>query len=596
MTGGTAQTASNRRLSLGMAGGLATLVAACLLFAPVAAGSSKRLVASVVDLTLSVDKAGSCKGTVTSKPTGIDCGGTCSAKFAQNSRPALIARPDAGSTCEGWSEPSCANTSVCYVSLDKDKSVTATFVGSSSTLSVSKTGSGTVTSTPDGIACGNTCSAQFKTGTDVSLVAVADQGWRFQSWGGACSDNGGCGLSLDGDKSVTATFVKLSSTLSVSKTGSGTVTSTPAGIACGNTCSAQFRTGTDVALNAVADQGWKFLNWGGACSGNGACNVPLDGDKSVTATFEAVGAPPARGTLTVTRQGSGSGSVRSDPAGISCGAACSATYPPGTKVNLSAAASDNSTFTGWGGACSGTADTCAVTVTAVASVTASFAAKDPTQPAPPAPPPATPPTAPKTPPPAVTPEIDGFSQPEPPAKVTIDTANPRDVKSVAELAAGVTGNGLIEQEVARGTLAVQAAGIRCGFNQFRCYTRLDPGQRVVLRARPLANYVFSAWTGACAGQGPRCVVVAHALRTVTALFTPRTAVASVGFDVSQISVRVKWLRSVGSGQIIVSGRIGGPAALRVQVRRPGGGPLITRRLAVAGGSFRNVIPRPPDGG
>ncbi len=77
---------------------------------------------------------------------------------------------------------------------------------------------------------------------------------------------------------------------------------------------------------------------------------------------------------------------------------------------------------------------------------------------------------------------------------------------------------------------------------------------------------------------------------MTALFTPRTAVASVGFDVSQISVRVKWLRSVGSGQIIVSGRIGGPAALRVQVRRPGGGPLITRRLAVAGGSFRNVIP------
>src|SRR6266508_6945184 len=267
MTGGTAQTASNRRLSLGMAGGLATLVAACLLFAPVAAGSSKRLVASVVDLTLSVDKAGSGKGTVTSKPTGIDCGGTCSAKFAQNSRPALIARPDAGSTFEGWSEPSCANTSVCYVSLDKDKSVTATFVGSSSTLSVSKTGSGTVTSTPDGIACGKTCSAQFKTGTDVSLVAVADQGWRCQSWGGACSDNGGCGLSLDGDKSVTATFVKLSSTLSVSKTGSGTVTSTPAGIACGNTCSAQFRTGTDVALNAVADQGWKFLNWGGACSG-----------------------------------------------------------------------------------------------------------------------------------------------------------------------------------------------------------------------------------------------------------------------------------------------------------------------------------------
>ncbi len=40
-----------------------------------------------------------------------------------------------------------------------------------------------------------------------------------------------------------------------------------------------------VVLTAVADEGWTFSGWTGACTGTDACSVTMDGDKTVTATF-----------------------------------------------------------------------------------------------------------------------------------------------------------------------------------------------------------------------------------------------------------------------------------------------------------------------
>jgi hypothetical protein len=78
-------------------------------------------------------------------------------------------------------------------------------------------------------------------------------------------------------------------------------------------------------------------------------------------------------TLTVSKSGSGSGTVTSDPAGINYPATPAASFPYGTSVTLTAGALSGSTFTGWGGeGCSGTG-TCAVTMTQARNVTASFA-------------------------------------------------------------------------------------------------------------------------------------------------------------------------------------------------------------------------------
>ena len=88
-------------------------------------------------------------------------------------------------------------------------------------------------------------------------------------------------------------------------------------------------------------------------------------------------------TLNVSKTGAGAGTVTSSPAGINCGGDCTQNYPSGTVVTLSAAASSGSTFSAWGGACTG-AGTCIVTLDAAKSVSAGFALENLTPPADPA--------------------------------------------------------------------------------------------------------------------------------------------------------------------------------------------------------------------
>jgi hypothetical protein len=65
----------------------------------------------------------------------------------------------------------------------------------------------------------------------------------------------------------------------------GTVTSNPAGIDCGDTCSASFAKDGTVTLTASTRGNAVFAGWSGACTGTGACTLTMDGNKSVTATF-----------------------------------------------------------------------------------------------------------------------------------------------------------------------------------------------------------------------------------------------------------------------------------------------------------------------
>src|SRR5438270_35373 len=83
----------------------------------------------------------------------------------------------------------------------------------------------------------------------------------------------------------------------------------------------QVEAAVSVRLSQRADAGSVFRGWGGGCSGPGACAVKADADRTVWADFGA------RRTLTVTV--SGSGSVTSAPAGISCPGACSAGFADG---------------------------------------------------------------------------------------------------------------------------------------------------------------------------------------------------------------------------------------------------------------------------
>lgn len=67
--------------------------------------------------------------------------------------------------------------------------------------------------------------------------------------------------------------------------GSGTVTSNPAGINCGSDCSENFSVGDSVTVNAAAAAGSTFAGWSGACTGTGPCTIKMNTNQTVTATF-----------------------------------------------------------------------------------------------------------------------------------------------------------------------------------------------------------------------------------------------------------------------------------------------------------------------
>ncbi len=443
--------------------------------------------------TLTVSLSGSGSGTVTSSPVGISCGSDCAENYAPGTSVVLTATPAAGSSFNGWSGACSGATAQCTVSMGSSQSVTASFVSAPTTrlVTLTKSGSGTgsVTSSPAGLSCAAECgvaSSSFASNTTVTLVAQAASGSTFAGWSGACSGTGNCTIAAGtSSASVTASFntsggggttvtpllqtnisgatgslqffsvavptgatnlkiqtsggtgdadlyVRFGQTptttlyecgsffvgnnescdvpfpnvgtyhimlegytafsgltltasyqtstvqnhaLTVSRqgTGSGTVTSTPAGINCGSTCSASYAAGTSVTLIAQAASGSSFTGWSGACNGTASsCNVSMSSARSVTASFNST---TATRPFVLNKAGSGTGSVTITPPGITCDPGCTRSWPvvsSSAVVTLVAQASAGSTFTGWSGACSGTG-TCTIAAgSSAVNVTASF--------------------------------------------------------------------------------------------------------------------------------------------------------------------------------------------------------------------------------
>lgn len=418
---------------------------------------------------LAVTKSGSGTGTVTSNPSGINCGDGCIANFPTGSTVALAATPTGGSTFVGWSGSGCSGTGACVVAMNGDRAVTAQFSAAPSVrLTIEKTGNGTVTSAPPGIGCGSTCSANFTSGSSVALTATPTGGATFGSWGGACSGTGACTVVMNGPQTVTATFIPpapaTTLTVEISGTGSGTVTSAPAGInGCTATCSANFPLLTDVTLTASPTGGSTFAGWNGAgCSGTGPCTVDMTSSQTVTATFAAP--PPSTAALTVTKAGMGTGTVSSSPGGINCGNDCSGNFPSGSSVTLTATATGGSTFAGWSGGCGGTG-TCTVAMNGPQTRTATF---------------------------------------NPPV-------------GMATLTVSRTGTG-------DGTVTSSPGGINCGND---CSGSFPGGSTVTLNAVPAIGSTFVGWSGGgCSGTGT-CETVMAGSETVIAQFDANPGMATL---------------------------------------------------------------------
>ena len=78
-------------------------------------------------------------------------------------------------------------------------------------------------------------------------------------------------------------------------------------------------------------------------------------------------------TVTLQKEGIGSGTISSTPLGIDCEITCSGDFDQGTTVSFNAAPAPRSVFMGWsGGACSGAVPTCTVVINANQTIKATF--------------------------------------------------------------------------------------------------------------------------------------------------------------------------------------------------------------------------------
>ena len=121
--------------------------------------------------------------------------------------------------------------------------------------------------------------------SSVSITATADAGYEFTSWSGdASGTDNPLTVSMNGNKTITANFIRTQYTLSIGKIGDGTITQE---VTSSAKTTEEYNSGDVVSLLATPDTGWIFNSWSGSSTSTlNQIDITIDGTKSVTATFE----------------------------------------------------------------------------------------------------------------------------------------------------------------------------------------------------------------------------------------------------------------------------------------------------------------------
>ena len=242
---------------------------------------SKIIPSSPQTYTLTVNKAGTGSGIISSSPAGITCGGDCTETYNAGAAITLTATPDTSSTFTGWSG-ACGSTGSCSVTMDAAKSVTATFALKTSAITATAGTGGSIS--PSGTVLANYGSSQLFTITASAGYSIANVLVDGASVGAVASYTFS---NITATHTISANFAPVTYGLTVSKagTGSGIISSSPAGITCGGDCTETYNAGAAITLTATPDTSSTFTGWSGACGSTGSCSVTMDAAKSVTATF-----------------------------------------------------------------------------------------------------------------------------------------------------------------------------------------------------------------------------------------------------------------------------------------------------------------------
>jgi Subtilase family/Divergent InlB B-repeat domain len=333
------------------------------------------------------------------------------------------------------------------------------------TLTITSPSNGKINSSDGTIDCGGSCVANYLSGQVVALQAIANSGNQFQQWGGDCSGTiNPITVTMNSAKTCTATFIPLYS-LTITSPSNGNVTSQDGYISCGSQCSKEYPSGQSVTLQATANSGNQFKQWGGDCSGTtNPLTLTMNSAKTCTATFETTSSNTTV-SLTVNKTGGGTGYINASLAGtadFSCKPTCPSytkNYPVGTQIEL-LAYKQTGTWGGWSGDCSGKTNKILVTLNTAKTCTARFNA------------------------------------------TTSSTA------ITYPLTVTLSGNGKISSS--DGT-------IDCGSN---CAADYLDGQAITLQATANAGNQFKQWGGDCNGTTNPITVTMNSAKTCTATFEP----------------------------------------------------------------------------
>lgn len=349
-------------------------------------------------------------------------------------------------------------------------------------LTVAAHGSGTVRSADGHLSCGVRCSRRYRGGALVTLRARPAHDYAFEGWSAGCIGTAPtCTVAVERATTVRAMFVRLPAQLGVTVGGAGAVTSEPAGIRCPaeqDACRGTFGRGETVRLAATPAPGNVFVAWGRDCATatTAACDLALAATSRVTAVFGS--ASPAAGEQRLTVSGARA-AVVSFPPGINCPDTCTASFPSGTLVTLTA-----QSLISWGGACAGAAAPCTVAVDGPVDVIANTAAVLGASGGTPAYAPLPPP-----PPPAA---------PAPQWGVNVSVSGPGRVEA--------------------------SGGLRCGYrtgSRRNCSRFFHDNSNVVLRAVPRRRARFLRWGSFCTGTRRTCRLRVTATKSVVAVFGRR---------------------------------------------------------------------------
>lgn len=275
---------------------------------------------------------------VTTQVTPVGAGSTTGGgTYGHGETTTLTPTANSGWRFDHWSGDVTGSANPQSLLVDEAKSVTAHFARLTYLLTVSTQGNGTTTG-----------AGSYTHGDTATVSASPAAGWRFDRFTGDFSGTTPAGsVLMNGDRSLTAHFVRNTFTLVTQADSGGTVSA-------GGT----YPEGTTVGVTATPDAQHDFVGWvGDAVGSSPSVSVLINGPKTVRARF-------AQKQFPLTTSATHGGTVT--PGG---------SYPIGTVVTISANAASDARFVSWNGDASGTNPSVAITMDGPKSVLARFITK-----------------------------------------------------------------------------------------------------------------------------------------------------------------------------------------------------------------------------